>query len=152
MEMRRMVGVLRTEPLPLSRLAEDARAAGVEVDLVLTGELPDALAGSVFRIVQESLTNAVRHAAPARCRVEVFAGDDEVTIEITDDGRGPGVGSNGGHGLIGMCERVVGHRGDFRAGPGGDGGFRVRARLPIPPPGRGEPKASRTITGLGPKR
>jgi signal transduction histidine kinase len=136
-EMRRMVGVLRTEeagrPVTLARLAADARAAGVAVDLVVAGadDLPDDVARSVFRIVQESLTNVARHAVPPRCRVAVTATAPEVIIEITDGGARPVRMRAGGHGLIGMRERAAAHGGEFEAGPKEGGGFRVRARLPV---------------------
>jgi signal transduction histidine kinase len=87
---------------------------------------------SVYRIVQEALTNVVKHAAPARCWVSVVAGRMEVRIEVTDDGPGrrtlPADGP--GHGLIGMRERVMMYGGAFEAGSLPKRGFRVFARLP----------------------
>jgi signal transduction histidine kinase len=138
-EMRRMVGVLRTDegdrPVALTRLAADARAAGVAVDLVVSGtdNLPDDVARSVFRIVQESLTNVARHAVPPRCRVVVTGTAQEVVVEVTDGGSRPARTGAGGHGLIGMRERAAAHGGEFDAGPSERGGFRVRARLPVEP-------------------
>ncbi|WP_338495304.1 sensor histidine kinase [Streptomyces sp. SJL17-4] len=144
-EMRRTLGVLRTGPATaplgpapgidaLGGLAEQARQAGMEVDLdvrVPDGALPAGLALSVHRIVQESLTNAVRHAAPARCRVRVEADLREVRIEVTDDGlRGSGQDRAAGHGLVGMRERAMFHGGTFSAGPRPEGGFAVSVRLP----------------------
>jgi signal transduction histidine kinase len=91
---------------------------------------------SAYRIVQEALTNVVKHAGPARAQVTIGYGDQDVTVEILDDGRGAatstGEGRAGtGHGLIGMRERVAAFGGDLEAGPGPDGGFRVAARLPL---------------------
>jgi signal transduction histidine kinase len=144
-EMRRLLGVLRSDaavpdlaPSPglagLPELAERAGLAGVRVDLAVEGsaELPDGVELSVYRIVQEGLTNVVKHAAPARCRVSVTVDSGEARIEIVDDG--PGVrtlpGSASGHGLVGMRERVTMYGGDFAAGPRAEGGFAVSARLP----------------------
>ncbi|MGW1248215.1 sensor histidine kinase [Streptomyces sp. NPDC002535] len=150
-EMRRTLGVLRTDatdatgstgaplrPAPeldaLDRLADQARQAGLDVELIVRvpdAGLPAGIALAVHRIVQESLTNAVRHAAPARCRVTVEADPREVRIDVTDDGtRGDGTEGPGGHGLVGMRERAVMHGGTFRAGPRPGGGFAVSARLP----------------------
>ncbi|WP_424212916.1 sensor histidine kinase [Streptomyces sp. BI20] len=144
-EMRRTLGVLRTDtgaaplgPVPgldeLDRLADQARQAGVDVDLsvrVPKDGLPAGIALAVHRIVQESLTNVVRHAAPARCRVTVEADPSEVRIDVTDDGaRGPDLERPGGHGLVGMRERAMTHGGTFSAGPRPEGGFAVSARLP----------------------
>ncbi|MFE1546963.1 ATP-binding protein [Streptomyces sp. NPDC058718] len=89
------------------------------------------MALAVHRIVQESLTNAVKHAAPARCRVTVEADARGVRIDVTDDGiRGAGRERTGGHGLIGMRERATMHGGTFSAGPRPGGGFAVSVRLP----------------------
>jgi signal transduction histidine kinase len=142
-DIRRALGVLRDDasyaPSPgladLPRLAEQAAIGGVDVDLDVPGgaDLPETVALSVFRIVQESLTNVVKHAAPARCRVAVAAGPGEVRVEVTDDGRRavpPGVR---GQGLVGMRERVGMYGGDFAAGPRPEGGFAVHARLPYGP-------------------
>jgi signal transduction histidine kinase len=144
-EMRRLLGVLRSEngapelaPSPglagLPELASRAGLAGVRVDLDVRGDvrLPDGVELSVYRIVQEGLTNVVKHAAPASCRVLVDADEHEARILITDDGPGVRVlpGETGGHGLIGMRERVMLYDGVFTAGPRADGGFAVSARLP----------------------
>jgi signal transduction histidine kinase len=114
-EMRRMLGVLRSEtdeaslaPIPglagLPELAERARMAGVEVSMAVPDvNLPEGVELSVYRIVQEALTNVVKHAAPARCDVMVKADGHEVSIEVTDDG--PGGTPGKGHGLVGMRER-----------------------------------------------
>lgn len=146
-EMRHILGVLRsgreldTElgPVPglagLPALADHARMAGVPVELEVTGHdrLPDGVEVSSFRIVQEALTNVVRHAAPAHCRVRVQAGNGAVRIEVTDDGPGARQLTDrpvAGHGLIGMQERVAVYDGTFDAGPRDTGGFAVIATLP----------------------
>ncbi|URN01296.1 sensor histidine kinase [Actinomadura madurae] len=142
-EMRHLLGVLRTgaadaelTPSPgladLSGLADRAAMAGVHVDLdVDTGDLPDGVALSAYRIVQEAITNVVKHAAPARCRVRVEADGVRMRIDVTDDGPGVRVLPGGdGHGLIGMRERVMMYGGDFTAGPRPEGGFAVSAAFP----------------------
>ncbi|KAB2347037.1 hypothetical protein F8566_21625 [Actinomadura rudentiformis] len=123
----------------LPALVDRAAMAGVRVVLDLQAvALPEGVAVSAYRIVQEALTNVVKHAAPARCQVSVWADEHEVRITVTDDGpgtrvlpRGPGPGE--GHGLIGMRERVMMYGGDFSAGPRPEGGFGVSARLPYNP-------------------
>ncbi len=146
-EMRRLLGILREDkpegalaPHPgiadLEALAERVGSAGVPVDLHVDGEEPDGLpAGielSVYRIVQEALTNVVKHAGPARAKVFICYETDAVSVEIVDDGRAPAVHGDGrGHGLLGMRERVTLYGGHFEAGPRGGGGFAVRARLPL---------------------
>jgi signal transduction histidine kinase len=142
-EMRHLLGVLRTgsadadlTPSPgladLTGLAERAAMAGVHVALdVDAGELPDGVALSAYRIVQEAVTNVVKHAAPARCRVRVRADGLRMRIDVTDDGPGVRVLPGGdGHGLIGMRERVMMYGGDFSAGPRPEGGFAVSAAFP----------------------
>ena len=154
-EMRRIVGAMRGDagtaegesdraPAPgvaeLPALADRARQAGVRVELVVraTRELPEGTALTVYRIVQEALTNVAKHAAPASCEVRVEIGADEVAIEITDDGAGrhvqPAPAAPGGHGLIGMRERVHLYGGRFSAGPRAAGGYRVTAAIPLPAP------------------
>jgi signal transduction histidine kinase len=151
-EMRRTLGVLRTEGAPLrpaqglgglGRLAEDARRAGV--DVVLTVDGADSLAEgtqlTVYRIVQEGLTNVIKHAAPTRCLVTVEVavaadGGEAVRISMVDDGppdgaRSPARELPGGHGLMGMRERALMYGGIFEAGPRAEGGFAVSVRLPI---------------------
>jgi signal transduction histidine kinase len=146
-EMRRLLGVLRTDdtqrdelaPAPrlddLPELARRAASAGVRVALDLRAD-PDVPAGvslSAYRIVQEALTNVIRHAAPARCEVTVTARDGEVRIEVVDDGPSrpiPPAGRHPGHGLAGMRERALVCGGEFTAGPLNGSGFQVRARLP----------------------
>ncbi|TDB75733.1 sensor histidine kinase [Micromonospora sp. KC723] len=139
-ELRRTLGVLRDDPSyaptpglrDLATLADQAAAGGVDVEMTVTGDddLPAGVGLSVFRIVQEALTNVVRHAAPARCRVTVTVESGEVRIEVTDDGRRGSRARSGGHGLIGMRERVGMYRGELSAGPCPEGGFRVAGRLP----------------------
>ncbi|MEV5721903.1 sensor histidine kinase [Amycolatopsis mediterranei] len=145
--LRRMLGALRdAEPTPLEpaagladidRLAATTTAAGVRVEVRWRGErpLPPDIDTSAFRIVQEAVTNVVRHAATTSCEVSLDYRDDELAIEITDRGRGGGHTHNGaGYGLAGMRERVSLLHGRFSAGPDPDGGFRVTARLPVPVP------------------
>ncbi|MGI5270243.1 sensor histidine kinase [Nonomuraea sp. CA-218870] len=154
-EIHRVLGLLRSDgdlaegpvPVPgiadLPELAAHARAAGVEVDLTVREEarLPPALAVSVYRIVQQALTNVITHAGPTRCSVTVDIDERAAAIEIVDDGpiHGPAPGpahgrppraEGGGHGLIGMRERVKLYGGSFSAGFRPDRGFRVTAHLP----------------------
>ncbi|TDB37921.1 MAG: sensor histidine kinase [Actinobacteria bacterium] len=152
-ELRALLGVLRgdDESAPfapagrLSRLSElvgRVTAAGIEVALETQGDL-DAVPAfadvSAYRIVQEALTNAVRHANATHVNVSLRATASELLLEITDDGRGSGVGETAeGHGISGMRERVAALGGKFEAGPGPDGGFRVVAELPYSRGGRGE--------------
>ncbi|MGD0442220.1 MAG: histidine kinase [Acidimicrobiales bacterium] len=146
-ETRLLLGVLRDPgeetglaPQPgideLDALAESVRAAGVQVNLVVSGDhvaVPAAMDVSVYRIVQEALTNVLKHAGHACADVTVGCADDVVTIDITDDGsRQPANPTpGGGHGLAGMRERVAIFRGEFRAGPRPSGGFAVQVRLPL---------------------
>jgi signal transduction histidine kinase len=149
-ETRRLFGVLRDPdeetgraPQPgiseLPALAGSLRAAGLEVSLSVDGDhtaLPPAVNVSAYRIVQEALTNVLKHAGPARAEVTVGCMDSAVTIEVTDDGPGnpapPAL--TGGQGLAGMRERVALFGGDLRAGPRPGGGFTVCARLPVGEP------------------
>jgi signal transduction histidine kinase len=141
-EMRHLLGVLRSEvdspalgpapgPAGIPALVDGARTAGVTVSLSLDGTdgLADGIGLSVYRIVQESLTNVVRHAAPTRSAITVAVSEETVRVEVTNAGprvvRGPG-----GHGLIGMRERVAVYGGTFEAGPRPAGGWRVLAVLP----------------------
>ncbi|MFI0356765.1 sensor histidine kinase [Actinomadura sp. 9N407] len=144
-EMRHLLGVLRENgppegdlaPVPgltgLAALVDRAAMAGVRVDLqVRATDLPEGMALAVYRIVQEALTNIVKHAAPAHGRVLIEQDASEVRIEVTDDGPGVRVlpGDPGGHGLIGMRERAMMYGGALTAGPRREGGFAVSARLP----------------------
>jgi len=147
-EMRRSLGVLRRDgaeaalaPQPgmdgLGALVEHARRGGLMVEVTLEGKprsLPQGVDLSAYRIVQEALTNAVKHTSGAHARVTVRYGEHDLQLEVADDG--PGVSVNGprrgsGHGLVGMRERVALYGGDVRAGPGPEGGFVVRASLPL---------------------
>jgi len=116
----------------VERLAAMAAEAGVQVDVRWGGHrrpLPPEIEVSAFRIIQEAVTNVVRHAGTPWCRVAVDFREDELAVEVTDDGRG-GAPGGGGYGLAGMRERVSLLRGDFTAGPRPEGGFRVAARIP----------------------
>ncbi|SHN42535.1 sensor histidine kinase [Cryptosporangium aurantiacum] len=145
-ELRRTLTALRrTEPegLPtapspgladLDRLITTAADAGVRVEVERTGairDLPGDLDLSAYRIVQEAVTNVVRHASTDRCRVLLDYRDDALSIEVLDDG--PGTGAPGtGYGLVGMRERVTLLNGRFTAGPRPEGGFCVAASIPVP--------------------
>jgi signal transduction histidine kinase len=145
-EMRRLLGMLRRSddelalaPQPSLRYLDDlvsqVRDAGLPVDLRVEGE-PRAVAPGVdlsaYRIIQEALTNALKHAGPARARVTVRYGDNELDIEIADDGSGAAEPvPAGGHGLVGMRERVALFGGDLAAGRRLSGGYVVRAKLPL---------------------
>ncbi|MFD4771391.1 sensor histidine kinase [Streptomyces niveus] len=123
----------------VDRLAATTTAAGVRVDVRWHGEprpLPPEIDISAYRIIQEAVTNVVRHAGTPTCRVTVDSSrTEELSIEITDDGRGVRPRGKGtGWGLVGMRERTTLLHGDFSAGPGPAGGFRVTARLPVPVP------------------
>jgi len=159
-----MLGVLRQQDMPssapltpecdlgeLERLIHTTRGGGIEVALTRSGDVREVPAGigvSAYRIIQEALTNVVKHAGGgARCAVAVDYGERALVISVTDDG-GMGLGhphcarmSNGasasnatgaGHGLIGMRERVHLCGGELSAGPLPRGGFRVLAQLPVP--------------------
>jgi len=144
-EMRRMVGVLRRPeeapalaPQPslehLEQLLSTTREAGLPVELKIEGtpaELPPALDTTAYRIVQEALTNAVKHANADRAEVLVRYGNRTVELVVSDDGRGNGDGGGSGHGLVGMRERVSVYGGELEAGPQAGGGFRLRATLPV---------------------
>ena len=110
------------------------REAGLRVELHVEGEpepLPPGVDLSAYRIVQEALTNTLKHAGPARARVTVRYRTDEVELEVTDDGAGTGKGRGSGQGLIGMRERVAIYGGVFESGRQNGGGYLVRARLPL---------------------
>ena len=143
-EMRRLVRLLRegdeelalAPQLTLSRLdhlVDQVRAAGLPVTLSIEGdpvELPPGIDLSAYRIVQEALTNALKHAGPAQARVSLRYLPDGLDIEVADDGTGTANGDGGGHGLVGIRERVSVYGGELDAGPQADGGYAVRARLP----------------------
>lgn len=143
-DMRRMLGVLRTsegerQPVSLGpvpgavALPELVGQAGAQLTVRGVENLPDGVALAVYRIVQEALTNVAKHAGPEpRCRVVVGANGHEVRIDITDDGdgRAPRARTTGGHGIVGMRERVAMYGGTLTAGPRPEGGFAVHASLP----------------------
>jgi signal transduction histidine kinase len=146
-EMRRLLDVLRTdaepagelEPQPglpaIECLVEQVREAGLPVRLSVTGEpgqLDPGVALTIYRIVQEALTNALKHAGAATAEVLLAFDPGEVRIEVCDTGRGPPPGGDRvGHGLVGMRERISLYRGSLRTGPRPGGGFRVVARIPV---------------------
>ncbi|WP_442269938.1 sensor histidine kinase [Streptomyces sp. M-16] len=165
-QLRTMLGVLRTDeaapraPQPgiagLPALLDRVRASGPKVSYERTGEvrgLPAALEATVHRVVQEALTNVVRHAGASTVDVRLEYGVGDLTVTVTDDGRGPAGArggtrngaadgfangapegsSNGGHGLIGIRERAAAHGGTAWCGPGPDGGFSVRVVLVTSP-------------------
>ena len=146
-EMRRMVGVLRRPeegpvlaPQPslehVGRLVEQAREAGLSVELRVEGDpqpLPAGVDLTAYRLVQEGLTNALKHARAERAQVVVCYGDGNLEVTVSDDGRGAGSGDGGGHGLVGMRERVAVFGGELEAGPRAEGGYRLRAKLPVVP-------------------
>ncbi|GLW73027.1 hypothetical protein Kpho02_53260 [Kitasatospora phosalacinea] len=151
-EMRQLLDVLRAgdepdtaPPAPqpgtadLPRLLEDSRRAGLPADLTVRGEarpLPPALDLTVFRIVQEALTNARKHAGPVRATVHLTYRPDLLTVHVRNDGPAPAPtrppAERGGHGLVGMHERAALHGGTLTAAPHPDGGFAVHAELPLP--------------------
>ena len=144
-EMRRLVGVLRRPeeaptlaPQPsleyLEKLVAHVRESGLPVDLRVEGEavrLPASLDLTAYRLIQEGLTNALKHANADRAEVIVRYGAGELELEVADNGTGSGDGKGGGHGLVGMRERVAVYGGELEAEPRPEGGFRLRARLPL---------------------
>ena len=146
-ELRRMLGLLRSAdgdgplgPQPgllhLQALVEQVGAVGLPVELVIEGDPRPLAAGvdlSAYRIVQEALTNTLKHALPARARVTVRYRHDSVELEVVDDGSAPGNGSPRGHGIAGMRERALLFGGTLET-VRAEGGFAVRARLPTGTP------------------
>jgi signal transduction histidine kinase len=150
-EMGRLLGVLRQHgeevglaPQPgvrdLPRLVEQSRALGVDVDLAITGTpraLPPGVELTIYRIVQEALTNTRKHATALVASVRLHYGRDEVDIEIADPGPTSSPRTRhaalSGHGLVGMHERVAVYGGGLEAGPNAGGGFTVTARIPVDP-------------------
>jgi signal transduction histidine kinase len=147
-ELRSVLDILRQEGEPAARsptwtlarldeLVSQAGAAGLVVKTETDGDvrpLPFAVDVAAFRIVQEALTNVSRHAGPATATVRVSYGDQELSVQVDDDGRGPsglGTAPGGGKGITGMRERVAALGGELQAGPRPGGGFRVQARLPL---------------------
>lgn len=155
-EMRQLLDVLRAgeevesaPPAPqpgtadLERIVAESRLAGMDTEFTVLGTvrpLPPTVGLTVFRVVQEALTNARKHAGNAGARVRLTYRPQEVAVEVCDDGPGDGPPRRsasrqpgcGGYGLIGMRERVALHGGTLEAAPREDGGFRVAARLPVP--------------------
>jgi len=146
-EMRRLVEMLdRSDealglaPQPsveqLGPLIEQVRQAGLPVELRVEGTpqpLPPGVDLSAYRLVQEGLTNALKHAGPARAVVTVRYGVGQLELEVADDGRGSNSSDGGGHGLVGMRERAALFGGTLRAGPCAAGGYALRATLPLGP-------------------
>jgi signal transduction histidine kinase len=147
-ELRRMVGVMRRgEPAAdthepsmeqLHELVARARAAGLPVEVRVEGErtpLPAGVDLAAYRVIQECLTNTIKHAGPAHTRVLVRYADEALEIEVSDTGRGPGASTRpqdgSGHGLVGMRERVALYDGELQAGRRRGGGFTVKARIPL---------------------
>ena len=151
-DMRRSLGVLRegddegygTTPQPtvadLERLVAQTAEAGLAVELEVEGSprpLPPGVGLSAYRIVQEALTNALRHAGPASATVHLRYAQDSIELEVRDDGRGAAVAltsgvARGGHGLVGMRERVQLFGGELKVGDRPGGGYGVWARIPVP--------------------
>jgi signal transduction histidine kinase len=144
-EMRRLLGAMRSDgdgvelgPQPgldaLDPLVEDVNRAGLPVRLHVDGEpfpLPRAIDLSAYRIVQEGLTNALKHARASRADVTVRYRPDELELEVADNGKGPPTSNGLGHGLVGIRERVTIYGGDMTAGAAPAGGFVLSARLPV---------------------
>jgi signal transduction histidine kinase len=162
LELRRIVGVLRRGGDELSdsaapglaqldALAERSRGAGLPVELHVEGELaalsPD-LDLVAYRVVQEALTNALKHARPARASVSVAVSERGLELKVSDTGRRSvlerGSVNGSGHGLVGMAERVTQYGGELQAGARKDGGFEVSARMPL-----NRPVNSRATAGVG---
>jgi signal transduction histidine kinase len=147
-ELRRLLGVIRPEdetdatraPQPrleqLAALVEQVRSAGLAVDLAVDGlprPLAPALELAAYRVVQEALTNTLKHAGASKARVTIRYRASELAVEVVDDGPGPPIGllTGSGHGLVGMRERVALVRGSMDARPAPGGGFAVSARFPL---------------------
>jgi signal transduction histidine kinase len=146
-EMRRLLTVLRTEAEPAGELApqpglsgveglvEQIREAGLQAVLRVEGvpgQLDPGIALTIYRIVQEALTNALKHAGAAAVEVRMVFSRADLVVEVCDTGRGPQLGTAViGHGLLGMRERVMLYGGTLRTGPRPGGGYRVHARIPI---------------------
>jgi signal transduction histidine kinase len=145
-ELRSALDILRQdgEPAPrspvpalarLGDLVSQASAPGLEVSAETEGTvrpLPFGVDVAAYRIAQEALTNVARHAGPATATVRITYGEDDLTVQVDDNGRQPArPGPSGGTGIAGMRERVAALGGELYAGPRPGGGFRVRARLPL---------------------
>jgi signal transduction histidine kinase len=142
-EMRRLLELLDERDAPLApqpglgdveRLIADARDVGVEAVLELTGDRVELSAGielAAYRVVQEALTNVIKHAQPQRALVRIEYHTDELAIEVVDEGLGVARSLTGGRGLAGMRERVALYNGALEVGPRPHGGFAVSARFPL---------------------
>jgi signal transduction histidine kinase len=144
-EMRRLVGILRLEedapdlePPPglgqVSKLVAQARELGLAVELCVEGEpvsLPPGVELTAYRLVQEGLTNARKHSNASHTEVRLRYEGDGIEVEVCDDGVGAAASSGGGLGLVGLRERVSIYGGELEAGPRAEGGYRLRARLPV---------------------
>ena len=144
-EMRRLLGAMRRDdedaelaPQPglgeLDPLLQAFRRAGLPVDLRVEGDarpLPRALDLSAYRIIQEGLTNALKHARASRAEVLVRYGGRDLRIEVRDDGEGTAADDGHGHGLVGVRERVKIYGGEMTAGAVNGGGFALTTRLPL---------------------
>ncbi|ATG54447.1 two-component sensor histidine kinase [Brachybacterium ginsengisoli] len=165
-DMRSLLGVLRQEdetsygpqpgPEMLPDLIDRVRSAGLETELQIEGalsDLPQAMGMSVFRLVQESLTNVLKHAGPgASASVRIRRTPQELTIEVLDDGQGVDPDSDGlGHGLTGMRERMSVFGGTLRAEPLPSRGYRVRAVVPLATP-RSASSPARPVPPAAPVR
>jgi signal transduction histidine kinase len=141
-DLRRLLGLVRDEdtvrlaPQPglqeLDALVDEIRKAGVSIDVEIRGtprHLPAGVDLSAFRILQEALTNVLKHAGDAQAHVVVAYAPNAIELEVVDDGRAQTTGH--GHGLVGMQERVMLYGGTLQAGPADHGGYRVLARLPL---------------------
>jgi signal transduction histidine kinase len=148
-ELRATLGVLRDATdddrrapaagvAQVEELAAMAREAGLDVKVEVRSpprDLPSAVDGAAYRILQESITNVIRHAGPARVTVSLTYSPDDLELLVADDGRGPRDATDGGRGILGMRERAALLGGELSAGPRPGGGFQVHARLPL----QGEP-------------
>jgi signal transduction histidine kinase len=144
-DIRRLLGILHTAksevartPQPglarLEALIGQARDSGLPVELTVEGErkaLPPGVDLAAYRIVQEALTNARRHAVPARARVAIHYRPEALELAVMNDGPAASNTGGGGHGLVGMRERTALYGGELEAGPHPEGGYQVRARLPL---------------------
>jgi signal transduction histidine kinase len=145
-ELRRLLGVIRTDededpalaPQPgldrLAQLLDQVRAAGLPVELAVEGQrspLSPGLDLAAYRMVQEALTNTLKHANASHAKVTLRFCHDELAIDVLDDGRGATVNESSGRGLAGMRERAALYDGSIRAGPRSEGGFEVTARFPL---------------------
>jgi signal transduction histidine kinase len=145
-ELRALLGLMRTSTRPeapphgmarLDALAATTTGAGLPTRVVVSGRprsLPPAVDGAAYRIAQEALTNALRHAGPASAVVSVRYEPHRLVLEVLDDGHGPERSHRepgSGHGINGMRERALALGGELEAGPRSAGGFRVRVSLPV---------------------